>query len=1027
MNLTTLSLNNRVVTYFCICLVMLAGTASFFALGQLEDPEFTVRAAVVTTSYPGASPLEVEQEVTDRIELAIQEMHEIDYIESFSRAGFSLISVNIKSEYWADRLPQVWDQLRRKVRDVESTLPPGAGRPQVADDFGDVYGFQLVLAGDGFSYKDIEKYAKDVKKALSLVSGVARVDLWGNQTRMIYLDVSQSQLSQFGLTNADISATLAQQNMVVNGGSVDQQERRLRIAPTGEFKSPKDIGDLLIRPSTSTTSGQSPELIRIKDIGVISEGYLSPPPWLMRSNGRPAICISITNVAGLNIVDLGKAIDVMIDELIPTLPVGIELSRMHWQSDVVNAAVGSFLISFAEAVLIVLVVLTVFMGWRMGLIIGASLVCTIMASFILMAMAGIDLQRMSLGALIISLGMMVDNAIVVADGFVVRIAGGMDRRKAADESASTPSLPLLGATIVAVMAFYPIFASTADAGEYCRTLFTVVAIALLLSWVIALTLTPILCLDFMPTPKQSDEKEELSPFFQKFKGVLALGIRFRFLTIGGLVALLLVSFVGFGKLSQQFFPFSSMEKFMVDVWLPEGSRIQTVSEQMRVGEKKLLADERIESVSTFVGQGPPRFYLPVDPESPYQAFGQYIINVYDYKEIDALIAEYTSWLSINLPDSQIVTRKYGVGPSNSWKFELRISGPAEADAQILRSLAGSVEAILKASPLADATNNNWRQRVMKLVPEYNDERARWAGVSREDLANTTQRAFDGREIGLYREDDELLSIVLRHGEEDRRNVSSIDSLQIQPENSTESIPLAQVTDTVFTQWEDSLIWRRDRRNTITVQSNPIPGVTLPTLRDSVLAEIEAIPLPKGYSMEWGGEFEDTVDSQAALIPGIIPAVALMALIIVALFNAMRPPLVILFTLPFIMIGIVAGLLPTGTPFGFLALLGAMSLIGMMIKNAIVLLDQVNIYISEGMGRYEAIIESAVSRLRPVGLAAATTVLGVVPLIQDPFWIGLAITVMSGLTFGTLLTMILVPVLYATLYRLQADAPTNESV
>jgi multidrug efflux pump subunit AcrB len=1017
MNLTSLSLNNRSVTYFTICLVMLAGVASFFALGQLEDPEFTVRAAVVTTSYPGASPLEVEQEVTDRIELAIQEMHEVDYLESFSRAGFSLISVNIKSEYWADRLPQVWDQLRRKVRDVESTLPPGAGRPQVADDFGDVYGFQLILASDGFSDKEMERYAKEIKKEISLVPGVARVDLWGNQTRVIYLDVSQSQLSQLGLTDEDISTTLAEQNMVVNGGNVDQQDRRLRIAPSGEFKSPKEIGDLLIRPSSMTASGQSTELIRIKDIGTISEGYQEPPQWFMRSDGRPAICISITNVAGLNIVDLGKAIDDKIDELIPTLPIGIELSRMHWQSDVVNAAVSSFLISFAEAVGIVLVVLTLFMGWRMGMIIGASLVCTIMASFILMAIAGIDLQRMSLGALIISLGMMVDNAIVVADGFVVRVNTGMDRRQAALESASTPSLPLLGATIIAVMAFYPIFASTADAGEYCRTLFTVVAIALLLSWVIALTLTPILCLDFLPISEQSTDDTELSPFLQKFKRLLTLAIRFRFLTIGCLVILLFVSFIGFGHLSQQFFPFSSMQKFMVDVWLPEGSRIQTVSEQMRIGERKLLADDRIDSVSTFIGQGPPRFYLPVDPESPYQAFGQYIVNVHDYKIIDELIVEYTSWLTANLPDTQIVSRKYGVGPSNSWKFELRLSGPAETDPRVLRSLAGKVEDILESSPLADASNNNWRQRVMKLVPEYNEERARWAGVSREDLANTTQRAFDGRSIGLYRENDELISIVLRHGEDDRKNVSGLGSLQIQPGNSTETVPLAQITDDVLTEWEDPLIWRRDRRNTITVQSNPILGVTLPTLRSSVLADIEAIPVPAGYSMEWGGEYEDTLDSQAALIPGVIPAVALMALIVVALFNAMRPPLVIVLTLPFILIGIVAGLLPTGTPFGFLALLGAMSLIGMGIKNAIVLLDQVNINIEEGMERYEAVIESAVSRLRPVGLAAATTVLGVIPLIQDPFWIGLAITVMSGLAFSTLLTMILVPVLYATLYRL----------
>jgi len=494
MNITAFALEKKTVTYFAIFLIVVAGLASFFSLGQLEDPEFTIKTAVITTTYPGARPQEVELEVTDRIELAIQEIHEIKYLESFSKAGFSLISVEIKPEYWSDRLPQIWDTLRRKIRDVEATLPPGAGRPQVADDFGDVYGFQLVLTGDGYSYAEMERYAKAIKKELSLVSGVARVDLWGNQAKVIYLDTSQTQLSQLGLTDENIVATLSRQNMVVDAGGVDLQTKRLRIQPTGEFKSPEDIGNLQIRPTLvdaiqDTTAGNkadaSSELIRIRDIGKVSMGYREPPQWLMRYNSQPAIGISITNASGLNIVDLGRDLDKKIDELLHALPIGIELNRMHWQSEVVDAAVSSFLISFAEAVAIVLIIITLFMGWRMGVIIGCSLICTILASFILMAVFGIDLQRMSLGALIIALGMMVDNAIVVADGFAMRLQQGMDRKKAAIESATSPAIPLLGATIVAVMAFYPIFASVEGAGEYCRTLFTVVAIALLSSWVIA--------------------------------------------------------------------------------------------------------------------------------------------------------------------------------------------------------------------------------------------------------------------------------------------------------------------------------------------------------------------------------------------------------------------------------------------------------------------------------------------------------------------------------------------------------------
>jgi multidrug efflux pump subunit AcrB len=463
-----------------------------------------------------------------------------------------------------------------------------------------------------------------------------------------------------------------------------------------------------------------------------------------------------------------------------------------------------------------------------------------------------------------------------------------------------------------------------------------------------------------------------------------------------------------------------MSKFMVDVWFPEGTRIQDVAAEAQGIETKLLADDRIEAVTAFIGQGPPRFYLPVDPEDMNPSYAQLIVNVHDYRVVDAMMAELKPWLAEQYPDAQIPVRKYAVGPANTWKFEVRISGPAEADPAVLRRLADEGMALVAASPLAAEVRNNWRQRTAKVVPEYNQERARWANVSREDLANSTKRAFDGRTIGLYRENDDLIPIIMRNNEAGRANVGGLDSLQVNGGAATETVPLGQVTDGVPLAWEDPQIWRRDRRRTITVQTNPIDGVTLPSLRDSVLAEFEQFEqgLPDGYTMEWGGEFESTVDAQASLMPGMVPMAAVIMLIIVALFNALRPLLVILLTIPFALIGIIIGLLPTGTPFGFLALLGAMSLIGMMIKNAIVLLDQINIEIAEGRQPYDAVIQAALSRLRPVVLAAATTVLGVVPLLQDLFWVGMAITIMAGLTFGTLLTMIVVPTLYAMLYRLE---------
>ena len=1032
MSLTAVAIEKKAVTYFAAFLIFVAGIASFFALGQLEDPDFTVKTAVVITTYAGASPEEVELEVTDRIELVVQEMKQIDYLKSFSRPGLSQIWINIEPSYQSDEIPQIWDELRRKIRDIESQLPPGAGRPVVSDDFGDVFGHLLAIVGDGYSYAEMEQYAKDLKKELSLVEGVASVDLWGVQDKAIYLNASQTQLTELGLTETDIQATLQQQNLVVDGGSVDVQAKRFRIVPTGEFQSPEDIADLTIRASLLDTlqnlvPGQGPrsaELIRIRDIGTVTRGYLEPPRTLMRFNGQPAITMAITNVKGVNIVDMGRAVDARLRELIPHLPVGIEVQRVHWQADVVAEAVNGFMINFVEALAIVLVVLTIGMGWRMSLIIGLALVATILGSFVLMALFKIDLQRMSLGALIIALGMMVDNAIVVADGFAVRLQRGMDRTKAAIEAASQPSWPLLGATVVAVMTFYPIVASDESAGEYCVTLFSVVAISLLVSWVVSVTLTPLGCIDLLPAPKDTGGDAYGSPFFKRFKELLERAIRMRFLTIGSMVALLVVVSLSFGNVKKLFFPDSSMTKFMIDYWAPEGTRIQNVSADLKIIEAKLANDERVEAVATFIGAGPPRFYLPVEPESPNQAYGQLIVNVHDFKQINDIAAELGPWLEDTFPQALAPIRKFGVGPANTWKFEVRISGPAEADPGTLRALADKATRILERAPLVGQFQTDWRQRVQKIVPEYNQERARWAAITRQDIANTTKRAFDGRIVGLYREQDNLIPIVLRHVEEERKNVGGLDVLQVQPLGSTHTVPLSQVTQGVDTQWEDPVIWRRDRRRTITVQANPILGVTLPQLRASVVEDFEALELPTGYLMEWGGEYESSRDSQASLIPGVVPAMVIIAFIIVALFNAFRPPLVIVLTIPFAMIGMIVGLLGTGAAFGFVALLGAMSLAGMMIKNAIVLLDAVNLNLAEGKSPYDSIIYAALSRLRPVVLAAATTVLGVIPLLQDVFWVGLAVTIMAGLTFGTILTMILVPVLYATLYRIPSPKPAK---
>jgi multidrug efflux pump subunit AcrB len=1032
MKLAKFAVENPVVTYFIVIILAAGGILAYFNLGQLEDPDFTIKTAVVATSYPGASAYEVELEVTDRIELAIQEMPQLWRVRSFSKPGMSTIYVDIEPKYKPEIMPQIWDELRRKIRNVESQLPPGAGRPVVRDDFGDVFGLLYAVISDGFTYAELEEYVKTLRKELSLVEGVARVDLWGVQDKAIYLDVSQTQLTALGISEETISETLSQQNTVVDAGYVEVGRERIRVTPTGAFTSPEDIGDLAVRPTLldtlqnrnfGETFGRAEELIRIRDIGNVRFGYREPPAQIMRFNGEMAIAIAISNVQGANIVEVGRRVDRRRAELEPLLPVGIEIQKVAWQSDEVSTAVNGFLVSFLQAVLIVLVVLTLAMGWRMAVVIGSALVLTILGTFLVMNLMNIDLHRMSLGALIIALGMMVDNAIVVADGYMVRTKRGMDPKQAAIESASQPSWPLLGATVIAVMAFFPIYSSTEGVGEYCASLFTVVAIALIVSWVVSMMVTPLQCMAMIREPKKKKKKENESDdeyggkFFGLFTKVLHSTIRRRWITLVVFAAIFVAGFLGFGQVKQLFFPDSSRPQFMIDFWATEGTRIQKTAEDLEPVERMLLDDPRVKDVSAFIGAGPPRFYLPVESDPANPSYGELVVTVHDYKEIDGLIDELEDYFSINYPDEQVPIIKFLVGPGFKWKFEARFSGPAEADPAVLWEAARKGKEIVEASPYAGYVRVDWRQRTKTVVPEYSQERGRWTGTSREDIAQATKRAFDGLLIGLYRERDDLIPIVMRHTEAERRNVANLPFLQVQPSFSTNPIPLSQVTSGVSPGFEYGTIWRYSRRRAVTVQATPAVGETFPTLYDDVIDQFNAIDLPTGYSLEWRGEYENSTRAQSSLIPGLVPAIIIILFIIILLFSEVKPTIIIIAVLPFVVVGVTVGLLGTKIPFGFMSLLGMLSLMGMMIKSAIVLLDQIRLEINAGKDRYRAVIDSALARLRPVVLAAGTTVLGVAPLLPDVFWVSMAVTIMAGLTIGTIITMVLVPVLYATFYKI----------
>ena len=967
MNLAAIAIENRTVTWFAVFIIVIGGIASFFDLPQLEDPAFTVKTAVITTSYPGATAEEVELEVTDRIEQGLMEMKEVRYVESMSRPGFSMIRVEMLPQYWSDKLPQIFDEMRRKVQKMEASLPPGAGKPEVADDYGQVFGLLLAITGDGYSYDQLERYAKDLRKELSTVEGVSRVDFWGLREKVIYLDTSQTQLANLGISEDSITQTLHNQNMVVDAGSVNVLDHRLRIQPTGEFQSPRDIGNLTLRPTlldvaqqrdAGRNQGAGSELIRIRDIGAISRGLREPATQVMRLNGEQAIGLALAPVLTDNIVEVGGRVDARLNDLFyDVLPVGIEVHRIHWQSDVVDEAVVAFLINFLEALAIVLVVVTIPMGWRMGVIIGTNLVLTVLATFIIMALWGIELHRISLGALIIALGMMVDNAIVVADEMTVKIQQGMDRIKAARETVAKHQIPLVGATIIAVMAFFPIAMSPGDTGEYCQHLFYVAGASLLASWLLALTVTPLQCVAMLPEPGSGGDPYA-GRFYQRFRGLLGRAIRFRWLTLGAAYGFLILSIVGFGLVEQVFFPYSSMPKFMVDFYAPYGTRIEEVSAEIRDFEKKLTEDERVEKVSTFIGSGPPRFYLPVQPEDQMPNYAQLIVNVHDYRDVTDLVDELDEWAKERYPNAVVPIKPYVVGVSKTWQFEVRISGPAVADPEVLRAVAANGGEIVETSPDTAVVRSDWQQRVPRLVPEYNRERSRWSNITRDDIARTTKRAYDGRDVGLYREGEDLIPIVLRFSEDERQAVDGLPDLQVNSALGTESVPLSQVTDGVRTEWVDDMIWRRDRKRTIKLQANPLVSVTLPTLREQVADDVWAMKLPPGYTMEWGGVTEDEILSNEQLKPGIIPAIIIMLFIMVALFNSFREPLIIMLTIPLAIIGVTVGLLVTGFPFGFIALLGVLSLTGMMIKNVIVLLDEIRGNKKQGMDPYDAVVKGA---------------------------------------------------------------------
>ena len=1013
MNIGEFSLKNRTSTLVVTLLFIFGGMYSYNKLGRLEDPEFTIKTAVVITQYPGATAKEVEQEVTDLIERAVQQMGQLEDVQSQSQKGLSIVTANMKDRYDKDTLPQVWDELRRKVNDVQSYLPPGAGPSIVNDDFGDVYGIFFALTGDGYSYKELEDVAKYLQRELLLVEDVAKIVFFGDKAERIYVEMSRQRMAQFGIQKDMIYKLLSEKNLVVDAGKIHVGTEYIQLRPTGEFDTVEEIGDLLISQSGGA-SGTAPRFIRLRDIATIRRDYQDPPGAILRVNGQHAIALAISTVQGGNVVTMGDALTERMVELAPTLPFGMDIHPISVQSEAVTTAINGFVSSLLQAIAIVIVVLMLFMGLKSGVLIGLILLLTILGTFIIMDSQGVMLERISLGALIIALGMLVDNAIVITEGMMIRLQRGEEKLKAVREVVGQNAIPLFGATVIAVLAFAAIGTSQDSAGEFCRSLFQVILYSLMLSWLTAVTITPLFCtMAFKPDPKADASGDPYSGgFFKLYRNFLVFCIRRRWLTVLVMIVMLAAAILGFGKVEQSFFPDSTRPQFQVDFWLPQGTHIYDTEREVEKAEAYLQSLEGVTAVYTSVGQGMPRFLLTYSSEKTNSSYAYFMVSVEDSRIIPELLQKVQQEMEEKFPDSIPIAYPFMLGPGESTKIQARFIGPASS---VLRELAEQAMNIMHEDGQLIGIQTDWRGMVKDYRPILAEVQARNNGIERADVAAVLQEAFDGKIAGIYREGKNLIPIVSRPPEAERQDVADIKNLVIWSPVANRNIPLQQVVAGFETVFADSQIFRRDRQRAITVKCNPREGNASVALA-RIMSKIEDIPLPVGYHLEWGGEYDSSKSAQESLAEKIPLFVLMMILIVIFLFNNLRQPLIIWLCVPLAIIGVTAGLLLTRQPFGFMSLLGLLSLSGMLIKNAIVLIDQINIEVRSGKRTYDAILDSGVSRMRPVMMAAATTVLGMVPLLFDAFFVAMAVTIMAGLTFASILTLVVVPVLYAIFYK-----------
>lgn len=1006
-NWASWAIAHRQLVYFFAFLVLIMGIFSFKSLGRSEDPSFAVKQMVVSAAWPGASAKEVEMHLTNELEKQIQTLPQIDKITSYSRPGVCVITVSLKDEVTGNTVRQRWLELRNIVDDGKKNLPSGTLGPYYNDRFDDVYGNIYALTGDGFTYEDMRKYAEKIKLDFYGIKDVKKVELVGVQPEKIFVQMQTDKLAQLGLDTSSIASTIKAQTSVNASGMIEADTANSYLRITGSPDSVQNIAAIPIN-----ANGQ---VFRLGDIAQITRGYVDPPDTLMYYNGKPAVGIALSMEDGGDNIKLGENLAAAIEKIQKELPLGLELNQVANQPEVVKNSISEFSESLYEAILIVLVVSLMTLGRRSGYVISCCIPLILLGSFCAMFALGIDLHKISLGALVVSLGMLVDDAIVVVELMEVKMSEGMPRAEAASYAFKTCAWPLLAGTIITCLGFMPIAFSKASASEFAYSLFPVMSVTLMLSWLVSATLAPVLGYEWIrPTVIKKESYD--SGFYRSFRRLLTWSLCHRAIVIGITLGMLAASLFMLRFVSQEFFPASVRPELLVELNLPEGSSIKTTDAAARKLTNLIKDDKDLDHVSTYVGESAPRFVLVIDPVQPRDNYAQLVVVAKDVEARKALEKRINKLAAENLPEAIVYSRSIPLGPPAPYPVMIRVSG--SSDAQV-KEYAQKVRQVMAANPYVNMTRLDWLEQSNAVRLNVDNDKLLQMGLSRQTVANALQAQVSGYTVATYLEGDQQIGIVFRLNPDQRADISQLETISIP--TSKGAVPLSQIAHVDYTS-EDNMIWRRNLRPTITVNGGIVDGTTGNDVTKQVYNDLADLrkELPAGMSIEIGGSLEDSNKTLNYLLAPVPLMLLLIVILIMLQMQDVRKLLVILLTAPMGVIGVIFGLLLFNATLGFMAELGILALTGTIIRNSMVLVDQIQQHLEAGMQPAQAVIESAIVRFRPIMLAAFTTVLGLIPMFASQFWNSMAVAIACGLTGATLLTLVVLPVLYAIVFKIKVE-------